>query len=687
MKGWYGLLVLVLLPCCGGSGAPGAVAGGGDASGDVGVDAGILVNDAATADGLVANDGVVGEPPVAVCRAGTKWQQGVKAYEKATEKWGLKGVLGIRLSVTDFDGDGRPDLMIRNGGGPDDFTAADKRSRWLLRNTGKGGFDDVTEKSKVLQGRYNKDPAFGRPAQIFIAGDVDNDGDMDIYTLTSTSVPKSGQETSEVMLNNGDGTFSLGPEGSAARFVGEQSVPAGAAFTDFDRDGNLDLWVSHNMAGKSEPLPDRLLQGDGKGGFVDVSAKLGVKTFGWSSVAHRNAGLSHSWAWSAAACDLNNDGAPELLAASYGRKPNHLWRSTPTDNGGVLYVNESVASGYAYDNNLDWTDNISAQCHCQDHPSQAECDKAPKPDPAICGGLKQAFGENYRWHHPTGREPANLGGNSGATICADIDNDGFIDLMTNEIVHYDVGLNSDRAEVLINQASAEVRFDRPGGKVTGIVRDDIKYDHGGWDRGDMTGAVFDFDNDGWKDVYIGSSDYWGNHALLYHQGKKLAFQQVMTEDYFEHNRAHGVAVGDFDGDGDIDVVAGHSRMRCPDNKYGSDCPPDQQVHLYENQLGAKSNWIKLRLEGGQGSNRAAIGARVDVKTAETTQTYVVDGGHGHFGTQRDPTLHIGLGKACSAKLMVFWPDKNWTTETFEVEANRSYHLRQGEAAKVVISAP
>ena len=70
------------------------------------------------------------------------------------------------------------------------------------------------------------------------------------------------------------------------------------------------------------------------------------------------------------------------------------------------------------------------------------------PSAEICASFKAAFGENYRWNHDYGRELFSLGGNSGATVCADVNNDGDMDLMTQEIVHWDVGANSDPSELL-----------------------------------------------------------------------------------------------------------------------------------------------------------------------------------------------------------------------------------------------
>ncbi|MDP6944773.1 MAG: CRTAC1 family protein, partial [Myxococcota bacterium] len=380
----------------------------------------------------------------------------------------------------------------------------------------------------------------------------------------------------------------------------------------------------------------------------------------------------------------NNDGLPELLAASYGRFPNHLWRAVPGAEGGAAsYENVSIASGYAFDERVDWTDNVSAQCHCADYPDDEDCGGVPAPPSAsVCQSFVAAFG-GYRWNHATGREPFNLGGNSATTVCADIDNDGWVDLMTGEIVHWDVGTSSDPAEILLNTQDPAVHFTRPGNDVTGLTRVD---EYEGWDHGDMTAAVFDFDNDGWQDIYIGSSDYPGNKALLYHQTAPAQFQPVALEDYFLHYRAHGVAIADFDRDGDLDVVAGHSLMRC-EGFPGDDCGPTPQIQLYENQVSETTRWLQLHLTGAEGTNRAAIGARVEVSAGGVTQTHFVDGGHGHFGLQRDLTLHIGLGQACEAQVTVHWPDRAGSMETFTATANQRLEVVQGAAPVEVSSSP
>jgi hypothetical protein len=611
------------------------------------------------------------------CNPGSSWGPGTPVFREVTEEWGLAGVRGVVMGVTDIDGDGWPDLLVRSSDAEDDFSGGGTRCKWVLHNTGAGSFEDVTRASGALRGRVNTDPDFGRPGATWSSGDVDNDGDLDLFTGATRVDLDPDKETSEVMLNDGDGTFSLGPEGSAARFAGQASSPMGGTFTDFDRDGFLDLWVVHHERPVNGPMQDRLLKGDGTGGFADVTYARGLFTSEWTSIDALNNAEAHSWGWASAACDLSGDGIPELLASSYGRAPNHLWRGT--DEGGTIaYENASISSGYAYDDNLDWGSDLNAQCYCMDNPAEPGCDAAPPPeDPSICPMLYAGFGGMYRWDNRYGREPFELGGNSGTTICADIDNDGDLDLVTCEIVHWDVGPASDPSEILVNTGAAGVIFERPGSDVTGLVRVDDSWD---WNHGDMTGAVFDFDNDGWLDVYIGASDYPGNHALLFRQTAPLRFILLKAADYFLHYRAQGNAVADFDRDGDLDILVGHSLMRC---EYApSECQADSQVHLFENITGEGSNWIQLHLEGGAGTNRAAIGARVQVTAGGVTQTQEVDGGHGQGGLQRDLVLHFGLGPSCEAEVSIRWPDAALTTQTLSLHANARYRVVQGEDAVI-----
>jgi hypothetical protein len=607
------------------------------------------------------------DPLPVVCTAGTRFSPGTSYFKEVTAAANLTGVLGQRINVADFDGDGYPDLLVRKGAaGVEDFSSPAGRHTWLLRNRGDFTFEDVTQSSGLLAMRGGG--SGGRPIWVAAFADVDNDGDLDAYTGTVTSdTGASGGEHSEIMLNDGHGAFTFGPETSDIRAIGRIDTVAGASFVDFDRDGNLDLWLpqhNYDTASSIVPQQDRLYAGDGTGGFTDVTAIVGLETKPWTSIADLNAGLAHTRAWGALACDLDGDGTTELLAPSYGRSPNHLWQGKRV-GGQVQYANRSVASGYAYDADQTWKDNQFARCYCQANPSAQDCAGVPAP----------AISCSNNWNHASDREPYRLGGNSAATSCGDLDNDGDMDLLTSEIKHWWAGAGSDGSEVLVNTGAAVV-FERPGDAALGLA---IQHT-GSWDEGHMTNTLFDFDNDGWLDIYQGGSDYPGNRGRLYHQTSALSFEEVATSDFFSHFRSHGVAVADFDRDGDLDIIVGHSLARCD-----AECQPTDNVRIFENTHASAGNWLQLTLRapGSAMINASAVGARITIEAGGITQTREIGGGYGHYGAQDDMTVHVGLGTACDAEVTVRWPDADLTTEHVTLQAGYRYLVEPGKTPVVV----
>ena len=101
------------------------------------------------------------------------------------------------------------------------------------------------------------------------------------------------------------------------------------------------------------------------------------------------------------------------------------------------------------------TDNESARCWKILYPTDDECDGVPEPELIRCNSDDDAF----RWNHSQDRNAFRL--KTRTTVCADINNDGWMDLLTTEIVHWDVGGSSDASEVLLNQQDNDVRFERP----------------------------------------------------------------------------------------------------------------------------------------------------------------------------------------------------------------------------------
>ena len=579
-----------------------------------------------------------------------------------TKAYKLTDILGNRLSTADLNGDGYPDLVVHKAGSNnrDDPTASPaKIYKNLLFNvaSGKGrAFSDVTKTTGFTAIRGG---GTGRAAHLAVFADVDNDGDLDVFSGTNVdpnpkATTKDPGDRSEILLNDGKGNFKMATKSDVNHK--EMYSTFAATFLDYDRDGNIDLFVgfSYEIYGYMPANQDRLYRGNGDGTFKDVTKEMGLllqRDKGYDD------GTNTKPTWGVTACDLDGDGDQDLLTSSYGRQFNMIWR-----NDGTKFVEVGQKSGFSGDDKVDYTDNEMYKCYCK---TSGKCTAGA---PVIsCGSTGWSVGrDDQKWRN---------NGNTFTTACADFDNDGDMDLFNGEIRHFWAGSSSDPSQILLNSGKSPLSFSRPGNKKLGLDR---THGSSSWNEGDITAAFFDFDNDGLQDLIIMDSDYSETRTLLYRQKADHTFEELAVKAGIAHQRGQQVSVADLDGDGDLDVILGTSTMRA-----GSTGPKKAQVHVYQNEVGHKSNWLKVRLvgKGKGGSNRSAIGAWVKVTAGGVTQLREVGGGYGHFGLQNDLVLHFGLGKRCKVdKVEVRWPDNSGVTNSFSnVQANYLVEIDQQAA--------
>jgi hypothetical protein len=185
-------------------------------------------------------------------------------------------------------------------------------------------------------------------------------------------------------------------------------------------------------------------------------------------------------------------------------------------------------------------------------------------------------------------------------------------------------------------------------------------------------AVFDFDNDGWKDIFVTRGHVQSplaaprvtvdQHNSVFRNLRGTAFEALTGEaglTAVPPKRHRGSAVGDLNGDGRLDVVV--SALAAP-------------AELWINQSPGSGNWLELQLEGTK-SNRDAIGARIKVVTANATQYNHVSSSVGYASSSAGP-VHFGLGPDKSADLIVIWWPSGKVQELRNVEGGRK--LKVGE---------
>ena len=385
---------------------------------------------------------------------------------------------GSGVAWIDYDNDGFPDLFFVNG--------KPGASNALYHNNKDGTFTDVSQKAGVA-GNLTKQYRTG-----VAVGDYDNDGHLDIY------VTAFGPNT--LYHNNGDGTFSdVTSKAGVAGGATEWSTSTG--FIDFDRDGDLDLYVTNYLDYRMDDNPycgfrkegyrmycnpttfdgvaDRLFRNNGDGTFSDVSRQAGI-----ANPAGKGLGVVF--------CDYDRDGDTDIYVAN-DMVRNFLYRN----NGNGTFTDVAYAAGVGFDLNGKAQAGMGVDC--------ADINGDRLPDIFVTNfsdelnTLYQNLGNGLFEDVTTkiglgsGYEPLGFG-----TRLFDFDNDGDIDIyVTNGHVADNVQLYQKHT-----YAQKDLLYENVGGRFR-----DISSQSGSVFQADRVGrglAVADFDNDGALDVVITS---------------------------------------------------------------------------------------------------------------------------------------------------------------------------------------
>ncbi len=478
--------------------------------------------------------------------------------------------------------------------------------------------------------------------------DLDNDGDLDAILCPGGADPMQILDPCDAFLNDGKGKFTIA---DSSELDASKFWTVGQANVDFDRDGVLDFYPGTSgfwVNGATIQSAMRLYKGVGDGTFANVAASVGLPTQKTLPTNNRsNMGVS--------ACDIDGDGDLDFLTANYGRNPNEVF----VNKKGHFMPDMGEMLGVAHDDRADLTADWSYRCFCS--PNTGQC-------PANVPGPPNGYCPGRGWKTGRDDQPWMLGGNSWSISCADIDDDGDMDLMTTETRHQDVG-TSDFSELLLNDGPL-TKFRRPGNAEMGIFRDHANDFN--WNEGDNSVILGDIDLDGRKDIYLASSNYPGTHAWIFHQKNGGTFEDVTSTSGGWHASTEAPALIDIDNDGDLDVVAGSGTFN-----YAA---ATNAIHMYRNDIGQNSNYTRIRLAGkGAGfANRNGIGARVKVTAGGRTQYQELHGANAH--AEQGVELTFGLGSACMVdSIEVRWPNGDLTTTTYTgIRPNYTVDLREGD---------
>ncbi len=492
--------------------------------------------------------------------------------------------------------------------------------------------------------------------------DYDNDGWIDVFIMSGTRLegfPKGKEPTNRLYHNNKNGTFTDVTDRANLRRTGwAASVSVG----DYDNDGFDDLFLTYWGQ-------NALYHNNGDGTFTDVTKKSNL------------AGQAGRWGSGATFIDYDRDGKLDLFVANYlkfdlatatepGKGSTCVWKGIPVNCGprglptdvNLLYHNNGdgtfndvseksgiskVTGRYSMTaivtdfNNDGWVD-IYVACD-----STASTLYRNNQD----GTFTDVGLESGTSYNEDGNEQAGM----GVTI-GDYNGDGLPDIFKTHFADDLPVLYKNSGRGLFEDASRPAGFDH-----TRYVQ---------WGTG-----FADFDNDGWPDILTVTGNVYPEVEKFFkeypHRSPRLVYQNLgnghfrdvsaaMGSGVTEPKSSRGAAFGDFDNDGDVDVLVMNMNE-----------PP----LLLRNDLKSNNNWLTLKLTGTK-SNRSAIGSRVTVKDGDHTQAQEVTSQSSYY-SQNDFRLHFGLGASKQADTIeIRWA--SGAVETLKnVASNRILTVKEG----------
>ena len=489
--------------------------------------------------------------------------------------------------------------------------------------------------------------------------DYDNDGDEDLLIVTGATwqTYASGGGPMVALYRNDAGSFV-----DVTRQAGleRRGWGMGVCVADYDNDGDRDFYVTAYG-------PNALYRNNGNGAFQEVSESAGVQDARWGT--------------GCAFGDYDRDGYADLYVANYVQldAPGKL----ESENCQSQYMGLNVFCGplglpgqpdALFRNNGGGTfKDVTTEAGIRDPGLYgfavifSDLDNDGWPDIYVANDSVP----NLMFHNNRNGAFSEIGLQSGTSLGAsgraqagmgvavgDYDGNGYQDLFVTNFSQDSNTLYQNMGNMIFNDVSSP----------SGIAAPSIPYL--GW------GATFaDLENDGLEDLFVAYGHIYPNIDTLkagqrYRQpkqvfrnmggGRFLGIASVLKGDLTRLKSARGTAFGDYDNDGDIDVVAVNLNDR---------------PSLYRNVGGNKNHWISLRLQGTK-SNRDAIGARVQLRAGGKTQLREIASG-GSYLSSNDVRAHFGLGNETLVEsIQVRWPSGE-TDELTAVEADRFVHVREG----------